>query len=290
MSADRKGTPAEAGIIIALAIFIVAACFGLLAVATGYAPQQRPEKSSVQQHRTDQHGQPSPRPINGDPSAAPYQPRCSPAYSKDEDDLCQQRRMAKAAEDSAKWAFWQLVISSIAGALILPAIWYAGRSAMAATRAVETQIRLEQPFLVVQLLRIEGEDDDMGRIDIELENIGKTPAVITSIGTTTYGWESDKVAVRDLVPPILLLQGGKHPTPAYVHSDYTADMILRGEFGVSVAGRVLYEDAFGRAREFGFAYEGQRNDNMSKHEGRPVFDWVRVGGSKHNYDREIKSK
>ncbi len=161
---------------------------------------------------------------------------------------------------------------------------------MAATRAVETQIRLEQPFLVVQLLRIEGEDDDMGRIDIELENIGKTPAVITSIGTTTYGWESDKVAVRDLVPPILLLQGGKHPTPAYVHSDYTADMILRGEFGVSVAGRVLYEDAFGRAREFGFAYEGQRNDNMSKHEGRPVFDWVRVGGSKHNYDREIKSK
>ena len=102
---------------------------------------------------------------------------CADSNEHDKADLYEQRRMAEAAERQV-WV-------SIGGlaALIITLIlnWQATRAATRAAeetaRAVDVQIRLEQPLIFVRMTS-NVDPPDWQRIDLFVANYGKTPAVI----------------------------------------------------------------------------------------------------------------
>ena len=64
-------------------------------------------------------------------------PKCSESASHDEADLCQQIRMANAAESTLLIAWWQFGLGVLGGALLFANLYYARRAANGAIAAAE---------------------------------------------------------------------------------------------------------------------------------------------------------
>jgi hypothetical protein len=102
---------------------------------------------------------------------------CSTCSEHDKADLYEQRRMAKVAE----WQAWISGIGMLALVVTLFLNWHATNAATKAAeetaRAVDVQIRIEQPLLFFRMAS-NVDPPDWQRIDLFVDNYGKTPAVI----------------------------------------------------------------------------------------------------------------
>ena len=188
----------------------IAIAFGIAALGpikgqtNNAAPVQKP-----QQHQ--QEAKPAVPPIAEKPKTIPepnnYEPGCSAPKNREDDDLCQQRRMAKAAEEAAWWAKWQTKIGAagfIAVALSLIftgwAAFAAARSANAAEKTVVIEnrpwIRIDTPQFITGLsINNRGAQ---AQFMVPIENVGRGPAqkLWVEIGEIDFA-TSDPPADRD---------------------------------------------------------------------------------------------
>lgn len=247
-------------------------------------------------YRSDYYCSTKPRFIEGKP-AAPSNPKGHDGGSeKSEYELCQQWRAAEAAEEAAIVAWIQLPFSVVGIGLVILATVFAAKSARAAIQTVETQVRLEQPLLVVSDIQFAMTKGNRGRIDINIQNVGKTPALILESVAHCWGGERLPPPVADkYIHPAsgaatLTPRNEKHTLFAFIAGDMEIEAVFRAEIPIYVWGRLHYEDALGRTRAYVFTYRGMVNRLASLGRIRAAFEWTRAGGSTHNYDREIKSK
>lgn len=73
-----------------------------------------------------------------------YKPNCTKPKQHDEADLCQQLRMAKAAEDAVWWARAQAVIGVVGFVGVLASLYFTGWAAVTASR----QVRLSRQSVI----------------------------------------------------------------------------------------------------------------------------------------------
>lgn len=196
---------------------------------------------------------------------------------KDKDDLCQQWRMAEAAEDAAIAAWLQLPLSMIGLGFVGLATFWAARSArsaadaaIAAERAVEISARIEgarlfvdQPIAPLPPHRV---------VQLDIYNLGKSPAALVE----WFGFATDMPLP---VPPSYgtgedvrgtIIQGGAR---------YSRSMQLpprSGTHSCFIACSILYDDVLGRRRRMGFAFEIEPATARTR----------RTGGDAYSYDRE----
>lgn len=121
----------------------------------------------------------------------PYQPDCDSPKSVDEADLCEQRRMAKAAKEQVYWTerqFWGTGVEII---LLIFAVGFAGWAAIAASQAaraaaktVGAMRRSERAYVKMSHLP-SGLDlisqPGFAGFVVEIKNHGRTPATITDV-------------------------------------------------------------------------------------------------------------
>ncbi|HEX7694696.1 MAG TPA: hypothetical protein VF409_09415 [Sphingomonas sp.] len=158
--------------------------------------------------------------------AAKDQQPCRQPQSLDASALCAQWRAADAAERASRWAWWQLLLSTVGVAGLGITLWFnleawrqareseddtdraiaaAQKSADAASTqaalAATAYEALERPYIFVDVIadEIEGDMENAysvscykGKFAISIEyvikNFGKTPAVITEISTAYAIW------------------------------------------------------------------------------------------------------
>ena len=155
-------------------------------------PASPPQQTQQQQNTTQ-----TPPIINQAPlEAKGYQASCDKPKDREEADLCEQRRMAKAAEDAVWWARFQTFVGSLGfGAVVASlflagwAAWAASQSAKAAKSSAEfasktvkimedTAERQLRAYIVVDYkdLHDQKSADDRFVFHLEIRNSGQTPA------------------------------------------------------------------------------------------------------------------
>jgi hypothetical protein len=256
------------GVMIAIGIGVAGTLWALAWVAT-QTPETRTAERDGQSHAAQKHDEAGAGAVNRYPTATPYEPRCNPAYSKDDDDLCQQRRMAKAAERAANIAFWQTIVGSVGALLLFPTLWYAARSARAAADAAhaaeqsvavaqETAQRQLRAYLNYDQATIIDFTSDRPLLQVSLKNYGHTPAYdvrfrigigIVPIRTR----ESSSPPLHDewqqfgvVAPQAPVIMHRTLTDPDIPHA--TRRAITAGVAGIFVAGEVEYTDAFTQKR------------------------------------------
>ena len=164
-----------------------------------------PESSAPSKEATTEQGQPTVEPpaaaapapvkVPKQKAASPEQKAlCDSPQTPKENDLCQQWRMAEAAEKQAKWTEFQFkaTLAEIV-ALILTVIFTACAAiaaviaARAAQSTVDVAVSIERPILeVIDVTignphhRYESQEQRLrdGLLTVSVENYGKTPAFI----------------------------------------------------------------------------------------------------------------
>src|SRR6266404_2282643 len=99
-------------------------------------------------------------PKDKQPDATVYQSACGDTTSHDQADLCEQKRMSRAAEHAADYAYWQLYISGIGLGIVAISLWFAGIGAFAARDAARTAIKqgdaiikAERPYVFLKITK-----------------------------------------------------------------------------------------------------------------------------------------
>ena len=283
-------------------------CAGILAVAIAIgvvephligAPWASNKQQQAQSDKPPMQWAPHLSTDNRKQGPGKYQADCTTPQNREEADLCQQWRVAKATEEAvaladAQWwlSVWQLAVGVVGTGVVTLALIYtrkateaAVKAAEAAQRSVDTQVRLEQPLLRVSRIATPFDDENPYQaIIFEVENLGKTPAVLLRWTASCEAIPS--VPVKPEYDVINEVRGTivrqdepiKHLT-AFL-SDASDDAVRSRTHALFFWGYFEYEDVFGRTRRTGFAYRGERNALI------PMLSWNRVGGSAYNYDRE----
>ncbi len=132
--------------------------------------------------------------IAEDRSADPkeYKPQCQKPTNHDEADLCAQRSMAEAAQETLLWVKWQAIVGAVSLVFIVLSIafsaWAARAAALAAKEAAKgNKINLDatnleqRAWLDIDLVpqgvfRIDAFGSVMLPVAIRIKNIGKSPA------------------------------------------------------------------------------------------------------------------
>jgi len=219
--------------------------------------------------------------------ASEYQPDCSDAKNAD---LCAQRRMAKAAEDQINLNWLGLVL--LFGTLVFTG-WAAVSTRSAAShtaRAVDIQIRIEQPLLYVEGIQINLASDVLWRVvELTVQNLGKTPAILVAHSLNAK-------PLQDFTPqPIYTDETDVRGAVIRSETDIrlqvlsldqqTCDTLSSGD-AVLLYGYFRYEDVFGRTRTTGFGYRGHTNRLAFAAYGSIAYSWDRLSEKSYNYDRE----
>lgn len=76
-----------------------------------------------------------PVPQQQEPERAAYDPRCDKPKDREDSDLCEQRRMSKAAEEAAWWAAFQSKLGIAGFVAVVLSLFFTGWAAVAAARA-----------------------------------------------------------------------------------------------------------------------------------------------------------
>ena len=236
-------------------------------------------------------------PDRGAVDPAYQRPDCNAPKNEKEADLCAQRRMAYAAEQAECIARWQAWLSAFRLGGLLLTIIYAARSSRAATkaareavRAVDVQVRVEQPLVFITKTKPQRSMlGGKGSVRYTVENIGNTPAVLHKVSVACE--------VRSAIPthPVyvpempadetVLKKGDSWSSAAQVIGANGIEVALDGELPVFLWGYVLYEDVFGRIRMTGFGYKVEVNKLLAEWgDDDPVLRRQRAGGAAYNYD------
>jgi hypothetical protein len=150
-----------------------------------------PSASKPQTERSQQHDQAETSPITGQgKKASPYDPGCPYPKSREDADLCEQRRMADAAKKTEQFVERQFVINVVqafftafAAIAAAYAAYEAGRAARAAMRSADVANRslthLERAFVVFKDIHRVGNElrkgESYAMVMVEIENSGTTP-------------------------------------------------------------------------------------------------------------------
>lgn len=221
----------------------------------------------------------------------PNQKEASKSANERYHELCNQWRAAEYAQEAARVAWIQLWFG-IAGIVGLGlTVFFAAQSARAAgeaaqhtARSVETQIRIEQPLLVVTHIF----DPAHGRAAFDVRNLGKTPAILSAFFATfdvadyldEHPWYGRPTRILGKV-----LQSGEGDQFTSVVKPDDSQAIYDYQETAFFWGYLRYEDVFGRTRTVGFGFSGHP---MTDDDGNVVGGllWSRAGGDAYNYDRE----
>lgn len=151
-------------------------------------PAQQPQQ---------QQAAPAPEPVIEQPIAEPdyYKANCEKPKDHDAADLCEQRRMAKAAEDAVWWARFQTWLGGIGFIAILGTLIFTGIAAFAASRSARIAEQalsvLERPQIFVANVNfdpqitdqniLQFQDQAMPPVGYDAHNQGRTSAIFTEI-------------------------------------------------------------------------------------------------------------
>ena len=127
-----------------------------------------------------------------------YNSPCQETQGGPYSDLCQQWRMAKAAEDQADWSFLQFILSiagfgGLIGTLIFTAVSTRAASSQAKSAIATVKIMqdAERPYIFIKITETGIEITDLGafrfagrRFCFQLANYGKSPALLTELKET----------------------------------------------------------------------------------------------------------
>lgn len=185
---------------------------------------------------------------------ATKQSRCGPESS---DDLCAQWEAADAARDSARYAFWALIVSGV-GAILL--VWTLWETREISRRELRAYLRVEPTGMgIVQ-------SEKRISLPFHIINYGATPAidccVQSSVVVRSPDWDwakepenveqlqqAPKITIHPDSPSLIKLEMDD-PLPRKVHT-----AILKGEAVVFGRGVISYRDMFRRKRHTSFQVE-----------------------------------
>lgn len=230
-----------------------------LALVVGVSHAQDAPTTPQQQQQT-----PVPPPsINQQSTTADYYKiNCERPDGHDAADLCEQRRMAQAAEDSVYWARVQALIGFVGFVGVLVTLIFTGLG----TRAASQQVRLSRHALISTDRAFcfpkdtiwRHVDDAEGRIQqwrvaVRWENSGKTPPRYVRIQTVAmvgineipndFDFSSIPITVNTqlLIPPNNTIESDELP----VTLEQTED-IIAGRQHLYIWGWIEYDDVFER--------------------------------------------
>lgn len=252
------------------------------------------------------HGITSLREITTNVGPVAYKAVCDNPVDAKDYDLCQQWRMAKAAEDAARYAFYQIALSFFALIGLLATVFYTAKAARAATdAATAAQVSadtarqhlhiLEKPYVVMEIEEI-GVTVDNGslrfatnRFTYAFANYGRSAAIIKEIcvswPTVNKGEMPEKIDPR-------ITRGRRAPVgvvsvfeKAYSESESLLKFIDQklldadawNKYRLFFVGFVRYQDFFENSYITGFCTQF---DPLSSR-------WVLTGGKAgYNYQRK----
>ena len=136
--------------------------------------QERPNRLSVREATQEKAADPG-----------VYEADCQKPKDHDAADLCEQRRMANAAEEAGCISRVQLWLSGFGIVLVLGSLWLTGWAAVAASCAVHVAVAADRPRVRLSNLifsRWHGEEADINKIPIitaTIKNYGRSAAILT---------------------------------------------------------------------------------------------------------------
>jgi hypothetical protein len=203
-------------------------------------------------------------------------PECGQAQSHDEADLCEQRRMAKAAEDAVLLSKIQIALGIAGAGLLLWTLYYSRRATEAAIVAADaatdsasatreanllTQHHAEKElraYVLIQGADIREEGNEiLGRVDFQ--NFGPTPGYdfethlnmgIDVPSGSPYNESPAREKSKSIIGPGAVL---KSSTNTIILNEREFEEIYYGQKVIFVWGYVRYKDAFGKRWKFIFA-------------------------------------
>lgn len=142
--------------------------------------------------------QPQPMPVaeQQKPDTPPYNPSCEAPKTREDADLCEQRRMSQAAIDAVWWAAFQSKLGILGFLTVLLTLFFTGRAAKAASHAAESASeqsriakesfeKLERPWVFIEIhpriYRTEpkhNQDPIHTYMMYDIVNYGRVPAII----------------------------------------------------------------------------------------------------------------
>lgn len=260
---DRLHNAAVRGCLIA-AISFLSACEGY-AQDNAATPAQQPQQQET--------APPQPSRIQ-EQVAEPeyYKADCERPKDHDAADLCEQRRMAKAAEDAVWWSRLQTWLGGIGFIAVIGTLIFSGIAAKAASRSASAAERaltdLERPFVYVEITNngfsvlADGRLEPAGKLIFQCVNLGRTPADLHDLRDEIV--EIDKGNWPD---PIIPTQEPRSLPPGTVSAAdkpyvFNIDLVhrigpvTRGRVGLDInfflMGYVRYADVFGHKHLTGF--------------------------------------
>jgi hypothetical protein len=223
--------------------------------------------------------------VEGEKATA-YDPGCPYPKNREDADLCEQRRMAKVAEDAAALAdsqWWIGIAQAFLGALAVAAAIYAaleaGRAARAATKSADISERalrgLERPYLFIEEINTEKLNpppENKPEISYSIRNYGKVSAILRSLSMTLQPIGQNLEEPRLPIGAVKKYYTVVEPGRRLVHRSGkdVAEMDVKGSRpgqsfgGILMAGLVLrgslhYEDPTGAYHIDEFCLQGNRD-------------------------------
>ena len=148
----------------------------------GRDPLRCKENGSLAQANSGTRRSGSPDVSGSEPA---YQtPNCAVPKNDKQDELCQQWRAARAADEAACVARWQFWISLAAFGGLLATVAYTAQSARAAAAAASAIAQSERAFVKMSHASpgvTFDEAAEMGAVKIHLKNYGRTPADVLGV-------------------------------------------------------------------------------------------------------------
>ncbi len=212
-------------------------------------------------------------------------------------DLCQQWRMAEAAQQAVRAAYLQTMIGWLGLGGLIATVIYAAKAAFgavdaasSAAKSVEDTVRIEQPIVLIHKIHPGEYGAPTVPIEFCISNFGKSPAILIEVFARSYLHDElpphPPEVPEDLKPLAERVQGrvlepGKPMTQRALSvpreddfQEFTSGQTKKRY----LFGHVIYEDIFGQKRKTGFGFQ-------------LLGAYVavsRVGGKTFNYDIEIK--
>lgn len=113
-----------------------------------------------------------------------YKPLCEHPPTRDDAEYCENAKAAKAANESANWAFWQLIVGGIGVAAVAWTLIYTAKAANAAKIAAEAIPLLERPYIFIHGnhgVEALAQDKYRPRIVYNVSNNGKLSAKVEHV-------------------------------------------------------------------------------------------------------------
>lgn len=256
---------------------IGSACAALIVGVSLVAYYAEPYNRSAydQQKTPEQDADPAPTPEEGLSAfqifvPRVYQPRCEKPQNKDDADLCEQQRMAQAAERTVYWAKWQFYVSVFGLGALFGTLWLSRRATKAAIDAAkagqasvavaqDTAQRELRAYLFARISKATPPIQEHGitRVTIEAHNFGQTPAYLFRHISAIHIAEPAKAE------PFPILDLGKM-SRGNVLAPTASVIVLKNELGpfnavemdllgadkriIYLYGAMTYVDAFGHDR------------------------------------------